>query len=467
MGNRVRMWYMLPKPWINWVRCILNRHSDSVLARVPADREGVDRRPWMISVTVVLSSDISPGYIQSHEHNYGHHCHSSWFPVYFPMYCLFASEVAAFIGVNRYTSVDTTFAQVWERTFPEMFQNCLQLAEQRHGGPLHPPDVRAATAIAVVDARRSEVVVKTLRTAVRTLGPSAIRSSMKRILVDDPLLKEMPEGEKRRRLTECTRKYQETTESVIAAAVESMPDAVAQEAKIILQTERDPVDAITALERIGVQGITERVVTQVASTLVPTIQESIDAAVDGQTASCVAAMETVIGKDDQSTCKEVRSAVHTGLGTRQECASLDKFEARTGRPVTARNARGYRKYTTCGEGCRVVICGRVDGLQGDDHVIEAKQRQGRLFGWLVEREKVQLYTYLYLTGRTKGTLVETFGGKQAEHHVEFDPDQWESYLERVHRGVRYLHEILHATDDSERVALLYRVRMVENVTPRG
>ena len=74
--------------------------------------------------------------------------------------------------------------------------------------------------------------------------------------------------------------------------------------------------------------------------------------------------------------------------------------------------------------------------------------------------KVQLYTYLYLTGRTKGTLVETFGGKQAEHHVEFDPDQWESYLERVHRGVRYLHEILHATDDSERVALLYRVRMV-------
>jgi hypothetical protein len=36
-----------------------------------------------------------------------------------------------------------------------------------------------------------------------------------------------------------------------------MPDAVAQEAKIILWTERDPVDAIAALERIGVQGVTD------------------------------------------------------------------------------------------------------------------------------------------------------------------------------------------------------------------
>ena len=106
MGNHVHMWYMLPMPWINWTYRILNRHSDSVLVHVPADREGVDRRPWMISVTVVLSSGINPGYIQSYEHG--------------------------FIGVNRYTSVDMTFAQVWERTFLEMFQNCLQLAHRAH-----------------------------------------------------------------------------------------------------------------------------------------------------------------------------------------------------------------------------------------------------------------------------------------------------------------------------------------------
>jgi len=55
-------------------------------------------------------------------------------------------------------------------------------------------------------------------------GAYAIRSSLERIVVEDTLLK---------------------------------PDAVAQEAKIILRTERDPVDAIAALERIGVQGVTD------------------------------------------------------------------------------------------------------------------------------------------------------------------------------------------------------------------
>jgi glutaredoxin 2 len=89
----------------------------------------------------------------------------------------------------------------------------------------------------------------------------------------------------------------------------------------------------------------------------------------------------------------------------------------------------------------IKISGRVDGIQ-EDCVVEHKQRRYRLFGKVTQRENIQLYVYMYLTGLKTSKLVETFGDKQLVHIVDFDSGVWDAYIARISEAVQELSDIL-------------------------
>ena len=89
-------------------------------------------------------------------------------------------------------------------------------------------------------------------------------------------------------------------------------------------------------------------------------------------------------------------------------------------------------------GHRWVLCGQVDGLDGN-RVVELKRRQYKLFGEARSYEKPQLLAYMELTGRQRAVLCEDFRGERLEHEVTFDPKEWDKIVGLVDAVVDRAH----------------------------
>jgi hypothetical protein len=291
------------------------------------------------------------------------------------------------------------------------------------------------------------------------------------MVTEDPLVQALPPSAKRQRVEDsiriCMESQQDAVDQVVAATFSGS------------QTDRDQVKQIlrtctpaTAVERLTDGGmfpkaqalaVSNQVVSQTETSMsnsikVPTIQESIQAAVTSEERADVAKrmIAKVIGQQETLACQTAESAIHTGIGQRLEARALDSFANKTQADITHRNVTGYSKTVDCKAGYRLVLYGKIDGKQGPDTVIEAKQRQYRLYRRLIEREKIQLYTYLYLTQCNTGVLVETYRREQKEHRVVFDKSVWQSYLDRIITGLDVFHKLVVQEDDTERVALIAR-----------
>ena len=63
----------------------------------------------------------------------------------------------------------------------------------------------------------------------------------------------------------------------------------------------------------------------------------------------------------------------------------------------------------------IILKGKVDGISGDT-VVEAKNRQNRLFMELRDYERVQLEAYMFLTGYNKSVLTEHYNDTSNQIH---------------------------------------------------
>jgi hypothetical protein len=382
-------------------------------------------------------------------------------------YCIFASEVAAFLGVNRYKTHDDVCLRLWRKHHPRVYAACKVLVDDRCNRRVPTPDETAADELERADTERARTLVTALASASHEQAPREVQCRVKRLLEDDPLVRALPPAEKRQCLATAARTCQAVQDRALRDVV-----ADCERTRAILSTCA-PVPAAQELVRSGlatpvqaeriVEDVSVRTAAMLATAIrVPTIPEGVQAAVQAAVhddQQCVNVARTALAEvagASMAVRERVQSAVNTAVGARLEGASLARFAARSLCPVEAGRVRGYSKRVACGAGCRLVVYGKVDGLQGLDCVVEAKQRQTRLFDRLPDRERLQLYTYLYLTGRTHGTLVETYRSTQREHHVVFDTTEWTAYLERICTGVRELHSMLCAHDDSPRIALMER-----------
>jgi hypothetical protein len=165
-----------------------------------------------------------------------------------------------------------------------------------------------------------------------------------------------------------------------------------------------------------------------------------------------ARMERALAQYIPTASPYIRSEVRKLAGCNKEQASMDVFERVSGKTVHGRNDQLYVSVLSPGGNAPVKIGGRVDGIQ-EGCVIEHKQRRYRLFGYLSQPERIQLYVYMYLTGLQTGQLVETFGDKQQAHLVTFDQDVWNEYSARISDAVQELFNMIFEEDSGRRHAL--------------
>jgi hypothetical protein len=119
-------------------------------------------------------------------------------------------------------------------------------------------------------------------------------------------------------------------------------------------------------------------------------------------------------------------------GRVRERSSLDLLEGEAGRRIVNRNDRCLRKTLFHIDGAPVTLLGRVDGrLETTGEVVEAKERRNRLFGRVVDYEKVQMHCYMHLTQTLRSVLRERHDEETRDHIVAFDEEFWVDAVERV------------------------------------
>ena len=170
-----------------------------------------------------------------------------------------------------------------------------------------------------------------------------------------------------------------------------------------------------------------------------------------------------IPPDRKITRKEAmdvaRETAYTRHGTDRESVVLDRVNGVLESEFRMDDRLWTRDIGCVASGRRVVIQGRVDAIEGDDpdRLLEIKTRARGLFMQLKEYERVQIETYLLLTGAPRAILAEAyFPSRYAS-----DPDL---NLIRIDRDDERIKEIvtdaIHASEVLDRVVSCPRAQRV-------
>ena len=389
-----------------------------------------------------------------------------------------ASELAALVGMHAYKSAEEAEVDLWKRTHPASFR----AASQRCG-------TRIRTAAETLNAA-PVAVARSVRAAVHACSEAeASTAAAKALLL--PLIQA----------------NESTVASIVAAASASASasaaastasatsgsDPVAQHNAQVqsIQTEQELRVQVKALVADG------RVVERVVSEL-----QSLGAACGAAGAPVAAAqVAAVLARPKVGDCKEtaaaVASCVNTQRGVRHEDDGIQLYERATGLTVNGKNDRVYARALDSNgrndrnnrndkarpagkdgedaaaedegtdedaeadndnnddsddnddENCRVVLCGRVDGLVNSqsnsnrhcNKVVEVKCRRARFFTTIPLYELVQAHAYMFLTRRKSCDVVQKFGQKIQINTLKMDGKFWARVRTLAVKAARKVHAL--------------------------
>ena len=117
-------------------------------------------------------------------------------------------------------------------------------------------------------------------------------------------------------------------------------------------------------------------------------------------------------------------------GNIKEEQNLDKIQKKENIQITQRNSRMYTKELYRCDRYVIVLRGKVDGQSGDT-IVESKNRTKGLFHELRDYERVQLESYMFLTGLNQALLTEHYN--KTENCIQYSHDEgfWNDCLENV------------------------------------
>ena len=384
------------------------------------------------------------------------------------MYCLFASEISALIGSNRYKSKDDVIIRIWKKFHKRDYNTCKSKLDDECNHILQSEESKAMETVKLIEENRTNEITLMISNLTQNKRPADIKKSIKRVFSYDPLVNVLPLNVKKCKIEKLDASIDEILQCSFQKTLSNndFKLKIPTDEVIKILNHNSPTKAVEEMKRLEVadDATCKRLMeltslqsaTDLASNIsLPTITDSVNSACENvNTATAVKnTLKNIL--NDNVANSYVKNVIHTEIGKRNENLSLNMFEKNSKCEVIHRNSKGYNKRIKCNN-WSFVIYGKVDGLKGTDCVIEAKQRQNRLFGRLLEREKIQLYTYLFLTGRKCGILVETYGNEQNEFNIEFDEKVWQQYMERIQMCMSELHILLTDDDNNTRIEMLRR-----------
>jgi hypothetical protein len=131
---------------------------------------------------------------------------------------------------------------------------------------------------------------------------------------------------------------------------------------------------------------------------------------------------------DKPVLKSIQQFIQKDLrmrrGNIKESKNIDNLQDKKQIKVEQRNSKMYSKELIRTEHYCIVLKGKVDGISGDT-VVEAKNRQNKLFMELRDYERVQLEAYMFLTGYNKSVLTEHYNDTSNQIHYVHDEGFWQ------------------------------------------
>lgn len=279
--------------------------------------------------------------------------------------CIYASEIAACVGMNKYKSVEDAKMDVWKRWDPPSFRE----ASERNF---------------IVAHKTPEEVFASIGPSVHKLVSSAVSSETEKA----------------------------ATKIVDVAMNEKANDVVAPEAvQAILKaaSEKKPVDQ-ACHKLVGAREIAD------------TLNKSLTA--DSSAADVKRVIDSVLVKDLKEARESVVRQVNTMRGTQNEHKGIALYENAKRVKLHGKNTQFYKKRIgETSAGTKVYVGGRVDGLT-DDQVIEVKSRRHRLFSTLPLYEKVQVQAYMFLTDKPVAEVVQKYDDMMRSDEYVADTEFW-------------------------------------------
>ena len=122
-------------------------------------------------------------------------------------------------------------------------------------------------------------------------------------------------------------------------------------------------------------------------------------------------------------------------GNIKEDSALNKTQKKLDINIGERNVDMYSKELFKTDKCCVIIRGKVDGISKDKKVVETKNRRDRLFNRVPDYEKVQMESYMYLTGFKECIHIENYNDQQNIEEYKHNEEFWLDCVERIREFV--------------------------------
>lgn len=274
---------------------------------------------------------------------------------------IYASELAACVGMNKYKSVEDAKTEVWRRW--------------------DAPSFHRASAENSLIKKTPEEVYSSLAPSVQKLVSAAVSSETEKAATD---VVQAALNEKANTVTP------ETIEAIVSAA-----------------SRNEPVDE-ACKTLVGSLNIAESL-KQIPACSATDVRRVID---------------SVLVKDVKEATDSVVREVNTRRGTKNEHKGIASYENSKRVKLHGKNSEFYKKWIGKNSfGTSVYVGGRVDGLT-DDRVVEVKCRRNHLFNTLPVYEKVQTQAYLFLTGKNTVEVVQKYDGCTKSDEYVADPHFW-------------------------------------------
>ena len=149
--------------------------------------------------------------------------------------------------------------------------------------------------------------------------------------------------------------------------------------------------------------------------------------------------------------KSLRKWVYTSRGDRAETPALDAYESIKGCAIPERNSRFRLGTFKAADGSHISIGGKVDGFSATGELVEVKNRQRKILQYIPLHERVQMHAYMFLTGTTECTLVQTCGDDTQSTAVPLDEFLWQNVQEHLADFNRRLIELMACPDRQRRL----------------
>ena len=288
--------------------------------------------------------------------------------------CLYASNIAACIGMNPYKGPHKALEEMWINQFPTSYKAAVAKIERDMN--IKVQTEKEAIKVATSKHRVTNVVKAAIDQSAATTtsaGAVAIDATAKQVIANT-----------------VSKRAIKTATQVLKEAGQDFARPVKMHVQQVLGAEL-PMDKKVAAVRHALQS---------GGDMSPEAQKAGNKIVDTLS---IASAEAVLIQ------QHVQREIYTGHGTRSEAPAIQVYARRYHRDVREETRFRIKPLTALACKREVLIGGKVDGIatcQGEDILVEVKNRMKRLFAEAPIYEKVQTQALLEILGLERGELVQ-------------------------------------------------------------